>query len=716
VDGRTQSRLVFGRSKTESELWVSIIEKGYAKLHSSYKATELGFVDNALVDLTGGVGSRIQLRSDHVQAQMPDRLFNKLLQWKAADFLLGAGSPGISDSRRSEWGIVENHAYSILDVRRVGSHRLIKLMNPWGKVEWNGEFGDDSDVWTTGGGGRLRSKLNHTPGQDGIFWMSFDEFVQHFELIYLCRFFEQPKWTAHDISYSSFEFRRGVNAGGCTNYASCSISPQYLLSVPVANRDVVLILTQQGHRAHDVVKIGIGAECYDHGGKRITQHSTGKLIADSQGDNDATAYRHDGEVVMEFTPKPNVVYTIIVSTFKPDKETGFKVRLYSRGGPVNFEPAYEGQQRFSTVATLNAIRRLSTIDRKQAAARHASAAENKLHVPGTAAAAAAAIATTAATAAKTAMQPYTMVGKLKTATTRAVDAKSGTPTAVVASRHSALSPAFLTNAAAALIATDETVAEFQSSATAASLDDKPNVLQFMSVGNVNAIADDVYFDDDDDADDDVSASEDDNADDAPLDYYADGRLVRLSGPSYAAVEDDKKEEELTAAAAIASFELNDVDDVDNEIEQFAYTDDDEDDKNEEDQLSEQEQPPEQGVNVVAVTATAATAATAVAVVNGDAFEYSDDNVDFNNVGAEQNNGTHVDKTTAFAPVADEAVSVPVSLQTATMNGDDNHEDPDSDSWFDDVKDKANAPSSRPRGTNKSQAALSILQLLHPRYE
>jgi len=26
--------------------------------------------------------------------------------------------------------------------------RLIKLRNPWGKFEWDGEWNDQSDVWT----------------------------------------------------------------------------------------------------------------------------------------------------------------------------------------------------------------------------------------------------------------------------------------------------------------------------------------------------------------------------------------------------------------------------------------------------------------------------------------------------------------------------------------------------------------------------------------
>jgi calpain-15 len=54
--------------------------------------------------------------------------------------------------------------------------QLCKIRNPWGKVEWNGDWGDDSDKWTD----QLKEELELTQDDDGTFWMDFEDVKKYF--------------------------------------------------------------------------------------------------------------------------------------------------------------------------------------------------------------------------------------------------------------------------------------------------------------------------------------------------------------------------------------------------------------------------------------------------------------------------------------------------------------------------------------------------------
>jgi calpain-15 len=49
-------------------------------------------------------------------------------------------------------GLVDAHAYSLISAHIVksglSSIKLIKIRNPWGRKEWNGDWSDQSSKWT----------------------------------------------------------------------------------------------------------------------------------------------------------------------------------------------------------------------------------------------------------------------------------------------------------------------------------------------------------------------------------------------------------------------------------------------------------------------------------------------------------------------------------------------------------------------------------------
>ncbi|KAL1327944.1 calpain-type cysteine protease DEK1 isoform X2 [Arachis hypogaea] len=324
----------FATSKKGYELWVSILEKAYAKLHGSYEALEGGLVQDALVDLTGGAGEEIDMRSSEAQIDLASgRLWSQLLRFKQEGFLLGAGSPSGSDVHISSSGIVQGHAYSILQIREVDGHKLVQIRNPWAnEVEWNGPWSDSSPEWTD----RIKHKLKHVPqSKDGIFWMSWQDFQIHFRSIYICRVYPP------EMRYSVHGRWLGESAGGCQDYDTWHQNPQFRLtatgqdaSLPI---HVFITLTQgvgfsrttAGFRnyqsSHDSLMFYIGMRILKTRGRRAGFNI---YLHESVGGTDYVNSREIScEMVLEPEPKG---YTIVPTTIHPEQEAPFVLSVFTK--------------------------------------------------------------------------------------------------------------------------------------------------------------------------------------------------------------------------------------------------------------------------------------------------------------------------------------------------------------------------------------------------
>ena len=95
------------------------------------------------------------------------------------NYSLMACSPGQGEGDLGN-GIAAGHAYSVVEIHGVqtarGLERLLKIRNPWGRIEWKGDWSDNSALWTPA----LRQQVGSKVEDDGYFFMRFEDYVRSF--------------------------------------------------------------------------------------------------------------------------------------------------------------------------------------------------------------------------------------------------------------------------------------------------------------------------------------------------------------------------------------------------------------------------------------------------------------------------------------------------------------------------------------------------------
>lgn len=103
---------------------------------------------------------------------------------------MSGGTPGVDEYTESgkgpqnKGGLIPGHAYSIIQAKEYNGHRLLNIRNPWGNFEWDGDWSDNSPLWTE----EIIKALDVVFDEaDGAFWMSFEDFVKQFVSLDVCR-------------------------------------------------------------------------------------------------------------------------------------------------------------------------------------------------------------------------------------------------------------------------------------------------------------------------------------------------------------------------------------------------------------------------------------------------------------------------------------------------------------------------------------------------
>jgi hypothetical protein len=231
--------LHFAKCADPNETWLPLLEKAYAKAHGDYEAIAGGYSGEAIEDLTGGVSTK--MKTSRILSK--NRLWEELLEVNER-FLFAVSSPGgYGGDDHSRKGLALNHAYSLIRAvqekdEEGKEHKLVLIRNPWGERgwdgngEWNGPWSDGSKEWTP----YWMQKLNHTFGDDGLFWMSYEDMLKRFDILERTRLFDEDwtvvqQWTSVNVSwvtgYLTTKFVVEIKQGGPTVFVLSQLDDRY---------------------------------------------------------------------------------------------------------------------------------------------------------------------------------------------------------------------------------------------------------------------------------------------------------------------------------------------------------------------------------------------------------------------------------------------------------------------------------------------------------
>lgn len=336
VDDRLPTRngrLIFVQSASNNEFWSALLEKAYAKLVGCYKNMEGGHGSEAMVDLTGGMCEYIEWKKGQCDAkerysQICDALMDEALITTA----IQAQSKADMEARRSD-GLVVGHAYSITGagVYNADGHKyhLLRLRNPWGACEWNGDFGDDSGRWEEDAD--LRGN-----DEDGEFWIKCSDWAENFTKIEVCRL-DPDDFDTDGIEnvwvreHFKGEWNRGDgSAGGCRNYQTFTNNPHRVVELQGGEAsDQILISLQQKHRRQQKAKgipmLAIGFEVFK------CENPGAECLADMI-DPHSPVYSATFVARRDYTKSIKIdeagTYVIVPSTFRQGSEGKFYMRIF----------------------------------------------------------------------------------------------------------------------------------------------------------------------------------------------------------------------------------------------------------------------------------------------------------------------------------------------------------------------------------------------------
>ena len=166
------------------ELWVAFLEKAWAKINGSYAKIGCGGSPTEVFDiLTEAYSEQVSINPYY-----RDYIWETIYDAEKKGYIMTAGtSVDIFNLNIEGVGLSAGHAYTVLGVMEIdtgkGIEKVVRIRNPYGNGEFNGDWSDYSKKWTP----ELKKKYNIVQKDDGDFFMGFDDFLTYYITLGICK-------------------------------------------------------------------------------------------------------------------------------------------------------------------------------------------------------------------------------------------------------------------------------------------------------------------------------------------------------------------------------------------------------------------------------------------------------------------------------------------------------------------------------------------------
>ena len=178
---------------SQNEIWVSLIEKAWAKINGNYIRIACGGTANEVFDvLTEAYSEKI-----YVNPREKEIIWEKIIDGVNKGFVMTAGS---SDKEElQDVGLTDSHAFTILGVHEIKGERVMSLRNPNGVCVFSGDWSDASSKWTED----LKLKYDFYKKEEGDFFIGYNDFVKYFGVIGIAKL--HPQWSSSKLKIKKTE-------------------------------------------------------------------------------------------------------------------------------------------------------------------------------------------------------------------------------------------------------------------------------------------------------------------------------------------------------------------------------------------------------------------------------------------------------------------------------------------------------------------------------